>query len=122
MDRKYIGYWRTFALHECNPSCKCRNYPIPQPHDTILDQADIICDAHYTLHHYRHKVVHCNGYSQCRICNIQNDDREYEIEYNNTIYVIPFGYFHYLEEHNVKIDDQLVAIVNYYENIYDNID
>lgn len=114
---KYIGYWRTFTLHECSPLCKCRKYPIPYPHDTPLDQADIIERSLHVLQSYGKRKKYYDGYSECRLCGFdRNGDSEIEIQYNDYTYVIPDGYFHYLDVHNVKIDDELVAIVEYYEN------
>lgn len=58
---------------------------------------------------------HYFGHAHCRLCcKIANGNAEYLISYQVITWVIPTGYFHYLETHNVKIDDKLVEITNYY--------
>jgi len=55
--------------------------------------------------------VQYRGPSLCRCCDKFNGSVEYR--YNagkDTVYVIPQGYIHYLEEHNVQVDPRIVAL------------
>ena len=111
--KKYIGYWRNNFLNILD------EHPFPLPNIYKLDQSNIIIKTKNILNRYG--IVNSYfGYSSCRICNNNNGNSEYMISYNNITYIIPFGYFHYLEIHNVKIDDKLVEIINYYSLIQEN--
>jgi hypothetical protein len=49
------------------------------------------------------KIKQYLGSSTCRICKKCNGGDEYHIDN----LVIPSGYLHYIQKHNVKIDDKL---------------
>ena len=111
--KKYIGYWRKNFYNICH------ELPFPYPNLKKLNQIDIINKTISILNKYS-IIIRYMGYSSCRICDLQkNDKSEYLISYNKNTYVIPKGYFHYLTEHNVKIDDMLIEIVNHYETLND---
>ena len=105
-----IGYWRETIDTKSQ-------YPFPMPHMITLDQQDISDRTIAVLEKYG-KSISCNGYSPCRLCcdHKNNGSSEYTISYKEEKYVIPSGYFHYVNDHNVKIDDRLVDIVHYYTN------
>ena len=85
--------------------------PFKQPQlEEIIIKTKNILNKYGTIESYF-------GHSKCRICNNYNEYSEYSISYNNITYIIPFGYFHYLEMHNVKIDSKLVEIVQYFEGL-----
>ena len=113
--KKYIGYWRRTDLHQCFPFCECYKYPIPSP-TTQLNQNEI-CVRSLKILQLHGEVIHYFGWSTCRICHQHNECNEYIITYKDEKYAIPFGYFHYITDHNVKMDDMLVEIVEFYENI-----
>jgi len=52
--------------------------------------------------------LHYKGYSRCRICDCVNGSSELEIIVKSdkikTKFIIPEGYKHYIEKHNVKPD------------------
>lgn len=109
--KKYIGYWRRNFYNIFD------KFPFPVPSIIKLDQSDIISKTKNILLNFGITESYF-GYSHCRLCKLdKNEYFEYWINYNNYTYVIPAGYFHYLIEHNVKIDDKLVEIVNYYSTI-----
>jgi hypothetical protein len=106
--QKYIGYWRSNMYNICD------EFPFPFPSFMQLEQERIVDKTIQILKKYG-VVVSYFGFSQCRLCNLKrNGHSEYFISYKNITYVIPFGYFHYLMEHNVKIDSVLLEIVDYY--------
>jgi hypothetical protein len=109
-QKKYIGYWRKNFLNIFD------EYPYPSPNLYKLNQSDIIIKTKNILNKYG-TIESYFGHSKCRICNNYNEYSEYSISYNNITYIIPFGYFHYLEMHNVKIDSKLVEIVQYFEGL-----
>jgi hypothetical protein len=51
------------------------------------------------------------GFSQCRICLIENGSIEYYYKKNDKIYVFPSGYIHYVRDHNVKVDEWFYKMV-----------
>ena len=109
--KKYIGYWRKNCYNIFD------EYPFPIPNIIKLYQSDIIDKTKNILLNFGF-IMSYFGYSYCRLCKLtRNEYFEYWISYNNITYVIPAGYFHYLIEHNVKINDVLVEIVNYYSTI-----
>ena len=106
-----IGYWRTIRFDVFN------KLPWPQIAKKTLSQTKTIEQAKLVLEKYGWKE-HYFGQSHCRLCNkVANGNGEYLISYQGTTWVIPTGYFHYLETHNVKIDDMLVEITNYYMSL-----
>jgi hypothetical protein len=110
--KKYIGYWRKnwYGIFD--------EYPFPIPNKTKLNQSDIIDKTKIILSKYG-AITSYFGCSCCRLCKFsKNGNFEYWISYNNITYVIPVGYFHYLIEHNVKINSLLVEIVNYYSTTF----
>lgn len=108
--QKYIGYWRKNFFNFFD------EYPFPIPNIKKLNQSDIIAKTMHVLNTFGRTNSYF-GYSSCRICKKRNEYSEYSIHFNNSTYVIPSGYFHYLIYHNVKIDDTLVEIVNYYSTV-----
>ncbi len=106
-EKKYIGYWRSCKLNVFN------TLPWPKPNNTqcqkeIITQAKSICET------FGIKTAYF-GYSHCRLCNkIDNGNEEYLISYKGITWVIPTGYFHYLETHNVRISNMLIEITNHY--------
>jgi hypothetical protein len=105
--KKYIGYWRKNFFNIF--------HKLPYPYSNIkkLNQNDIIEKIIIMLRKYAIVMTYF-GWSPCRKCGIKNGNSEYHINYNKITYVIPFGYFHYLIDHNVKIDNILIEILNYY--------
>jgi len=104
----YIGYWRS------DHNDRYDGFPFPVPSEFSLDQADICKKAKEILKKYG-DMTHYDGFSPCRLCdNETNGTSEYKINYNGHRYVIPTGYFHYLTEHNVEMDPQLMAIIRHY--------
>ena len=106
--KQMIGYWRHHFFQTNEP------YPFPIPNLFSLQQKEIIQQAKDVLNEYGIEEMY-KGYSPCRLCSLKNNGyKEWFISYQGITYVIPFGYFHYLIDHNVKINDTLVEIVNYY--------
>lgn len=96
MSIKYIGYWRREKKWDFFPFSWFYEYPFPYSHNKELFQGDIIQRSLHVL---------------------ENEGDEYILPFHGEQYTIPFGYFHYLRDHNVKVDDDLIAIVEYYENL-----
>ena len=107
----YIGQWRKCMLSLFD------ELPYPIPNIIKLNQTDIIQRAKQVLTEFGYTQTYF-GHCSCKLCYFSDIHfSEFWISYNNATYIIPYIYFHYLEEHNIKIDDQLVEIVNYYANI-----
>lgn len=105
-----IGYWRS------NPLNVFDKLPWPTISWKTLFQAKVIEQAKLVLEKYGWKE-HYFGQAHCRLCWKLNGNAEYLINYQGITWVIPTGYFHYLETHNVKIDEKLVEITDYYMNL-----
>jgi hypothetical protein len=109
IKNNYIGYWRT-------KRDSLSNFPFPDE-----NSSDVVYDEEYikTVKDVLDKnseIIQYRGYSNCRICNKLNGSSEYCINYKNETFCIPQGYFHYLTEHCVKMDDTLMEIIEYYRN------
>lgn len=106
--KKYIGYWRKSIFDFTS------EYPYPIPNFfTLEDQTELIQKTKNVLQKHSYTESYF-GYSNCRLCGLKNGISEYWIDYQDITYIIPIGYFHYLEQHNVKMDDKLIEITNYY--------
>ena len=108
-EKIYIGYWRKSFFDIFS------GLPFPVSSFMKLEQTDIIDKSIEILYKFglKHSFF---GFSKCRLCNLKNGTSEFLINYNKKTYIIHEGYFHYIKDHNVKIDNKLVEIVNYYSN------
>lgn len=92
-----IGYWYSKHTPE---------YPMPEAQVEPWEGQDKFLAAlaskerNAVLDRYR-------GWSQCRICNCNNGSTEYA----SANYRWPSGLRHYVEEHNVRIDESFVKWV-----------
>lgn len=101
MKQIYIGHWNN--KHNQYPE-----FPMPVVGEKKDSEANIakvkeIID--------RSQVAYCKGWSTCRCCGKSNGTAEYKFKASkNTFFIIPEGYVHYLEEHNVQVDPQILAL------------
>ena len=56
-------------------------------------------------------MQHFRGSSTCRLCGKMNGYRELEVIRGSVKYRIPEGYIHYLEEHRIGYDAQVLEIL-----------
>ena len=95
-NTKYVGFWKST---DGNPNDKFTEMPIEN--SATYDQTSIIKKIRKL-----EKKAHCEhyrGYSQCRLCDKYNNGSK---EYSIGCFVWPEGYIHYLEEHNVAVDEK----------------
>lgn len=109
----YIGYWRDNFISFTD------NRPYPISNFITLNQTNIIIESKRILNKYGFLDIYFS-YSKCKLCNYKEGFIEYKIIYDDITYVIPNEYFHYLENHNIKIDKKLVEIVNFYSTLESN--
>jgi hypothetical protein len=107
----HIGQWRK------NPFSLFDTLPFPIPNIVKIEQTEIVTRAKQILAEFGYTQTYF-GFCSCKLCNFSEIHcSEFWISYNKTTYIIPYSYFHYLEEHNIRIDDRLVEIVEHYSNI-----
>jgi hypothetical protein len=100
---RVIGYWAyvDHAIKNIMPwDMNSASYTTPIANSAKCCQKKII-NAIRELE-TKAKVNHYYGGSICRICHLGNGGDEYT--YEN--YTWPSGYIHYLEEHNVQVDEE----------------
>ena len=104
---KHVGFWKKVSV-ESSESCGQFNvlfsknafdkYPVENSNThnntSSIEKLKKIEQASSAVYYY--------GCSTCRICGEDNGCGEYT--YND--FVWPEGYMHYLEEHNVKMDEE----------------
>lgn len=101
---KYEGYWRS------SEDEKNSDLPWPRPSDTKCS-SDFIDKLKYVLSHSVEGKRY-RGYSNCRLCGGLNGTREYLPMINEVRYVVPEGYLHYLEDHNVHPSEDFKSFIN----------
>jgi hypothetical protein len=63
-------------------------------------------------------LVHAyRGFSHCRLCNCSNGSREYEFNFENTTWIWPEGYVHYIADHAVRPDEEFRSMVYRYMGV-----
>lgn len=86
-----IGFW-------AEDSSDTR-YPRPTPNSAVKDQSELIAKLKNFMETDENYIQY-KGSSTCRLCGKNNGSREHKFGG----YVIPSGYIHYLEQHNVAVD------------------
>lgn len=101
MQQVYIGHWN-------NSRNQYPEFPMPvvgaqrDSQENIDKVKRIIAKA---------QPMYCKGWSNCRICDKPNGTIEYRYKVSkNTFFIIPEGYVHYLEEHNVQVDPRILEL------------
>lgn len=93
---KFIGFWKG-----------CGKWTqVPVPNSATIDQKEIIKKIKY-VQKFAQKTAY-RGLSPCRICQCYNGCEEYAIDG----FVWPSGYLHYLEDHNVAVDEDFAKYIN----------
>ena len=88
----FIGFWGIFSRPEENSATTNQVFLIEK-----LKQIQLVSRRKFS-----------RNYSQCRICSFnKNGDSEYAIDG----FVWPESYIHYLENHNVAIDDSFKKFI-----------
>jgi hypothetical protein len=56
--------------------------------------------------------IHYKGYSSCRLCNCMNGSITYSYyeKSSNTTFMLPEGYFHYVLDHHLKLNQSLIDL------------
>lgn len=115
MKEIIIGYWRiTEDQTELSHPYAKKLLEFPFPIENSLKkenaflQEKVLTLLKKELENSR-KVFY-RGYSNCRICNKLNGSAEFDIVVENTKFIIPEGYLHYIEDHNVEIDFRLLKL------------
>lgn len=96
-QNKYIGFWRDGSKQWTK---------MPIENSAVKDQSVII--EKIKLLQKLAEMSAYRGYSYCRICDKSNGCQEYDLDN----YVWPEGYLHYLEHHNVAVDEEFEKYVN----------
>lgn len=94
---KIIGYWDD------------NNVPIENSNTLSKKESLIILNKIYSSKNENLINIY-KGFSKCRICNKMNGNSEFIHKIDNVLFVIPQGYVHYLEEHNMMPDIELIKI------------
>ncbi len=98
----YIGFWKNGIL---NQDLYCQFIPVEN--SAIEDQTkyiDKLLDLQKTIHNGDIYL----GYDKCVLCN--QTLKLYHYKYKGLTW--PESYSHYLSEHNVKIDEELLQMLN----------
>lgn len=92
---KFEGYWYSISAPE---------YPMPVSQinpisDAVLSKFDMVCA--------QARVKKYKGHSPCRLCDKEkNGCSEYRITIGDTEWAVPYGFRHYLVEHNVHLSPE----------------
>ena len=108
---KLIGFWKQFEKHAFPDRC---NSNLPMPECGMLSvykgfiekYKKVINDKNIT------ETEQYNEISICRICKKTNGSKEYYIKDGDSGFVIPEGYLHYMEEHDVAPPIDLFGFIN----------
>lgn len=93
-DVKRIGYWGSSG-----------DDPLPDPAayvDPAWDEDERLAVASYLANGTI--VAACMGFSTCRLCGTRNGT----LEYTDGRFRWPEGLAHYVEDHNVRLPDEIV--------------
>lgn len=105
----YIGYFyennNEFYKHPILPLRKCVRSPIQNVNSKELIEKLKLIQKKYA------KIKYKIGFSTCRICHDNNKCNEYYIDY----FVWPAGYLHYLEDHNVEMDEKMKKFIESFD-------
>lgn len=99
--QKKVGFWRYDAF---DPSVQ--EYPFPMENSSKLtgeEKRDML--RKYDRVVSLSKSVGYMGFSLCRICDCHNGSEEYTYKCGDKEFIFPEGYKHYLDVHNVQIDE-----------------
>lgn len=89
------------------------HFPVPIENswkDNEEKKHKIIC----AIKHLYNNPYRNEGYlgdSYCRICNKTNGNFESTVQFGKYIFIIPQGYIHYIEDHNVEPNKQLLECI-----------
>jgi hypothetical protein len=101
-----------------NPETKYYPNPIENSNKKPKEEIELFLEKLKNIENYEAKIEDYLGFSNCRICNIENGSREYIWKR----YIWPSGYKHYIKEHNVEIsDDFYEEVINHVVEIRDNL-
>ena len=111
---KLIGFWKPLKTPK-NPDKHC-NDDLPLPEINMLpvykgfleNYKRVINDKRIT------ETVDCFGSTVCRICNKSNGNKEHYINNGNSGFIVPSGYLHYMEDHDVHPPIDFFTYVNIY--------
>lgn len=99
-DVIYIGYWQ-----------EREGDGLPMPvENSATDNTQAIALLKEIIAHPKTQTLYCKGSSPCRCCKKSNGSEEHRIALKTRYYVIPGGYMHYLEEHNVQASPEIEVI------------
>ncbi len=106
---KYIGFFYPHnninTNHPVLPLKLCKQSPIKNVNSKdLLEKIKLIQKKYAGI---KYKI----GFSTCRICNNNNKCNEFYLDY----FVWPAGYIHYLEDHNVEIDDSFKEYIEKFD-------
>ena len=96
-----IGYWRHKDDNEG---------AWPEPYTERKDQDEIVDRLKAAM--VTGFLVSYRGSSNCRLCGKLNGWHELEIIRGSTKWIIPEGYVHYLEDHRVGYDPELIEALD----------
>ena len=97
----YIGHWN-------NSRNQYPEFPIPIVGDK-KDSSENIEKVKRLIE--KSQPTYCKGWSTCRCCGTSNGTVEYKYKVSaNTFFIIPEGYVHYLENHNVQVDPRILEL------------
>lgn len=97
--------------------------PMPIPQDFKINE-DLITKLKIIIHKLNlqsYENAHCIeylGFSKCRICNIDNGCKEYKLIYNNDMYILPEGFIHYIESHNVHPTEKIINLLKNIDDVF----
>lgn len=104
VPKYYIGYWSQHWLYIFSEH--------PYPRARMCGKNDNETIQNFKIFLNKNAITTpFMGYSHCRICSKQNGACEYSFHFKGVNYYVPYGYFHYLENHNVKLDDKVLKII-----------
>lgn len=112
MVKKYEGYWRNDQEESSNlMPWEIKGLPWPKVELTRCDET-LISKLKQIFAQADQKSYF--GSSECRICGQSNGCLEYWLNQDQVTYVVPEGYLHYLEQHNVHPSREFIDFINYY--------
>lgn len=114
MIKKYEGYWAlTNGVVEgsVNKMPWEENYPWPESRTTKCNYELITRLKNIFIKAPQESYF---GFSKCRFCHKENGCSEYLLIKENIKYIVPDGYLHYLEEHNVHPSEEFLQFIDQY--------
>ena len=86
-----VGFWRGSETD--------LDLPMPKGNSATCDQTDLINKLRMLMKADQNPTQF-KGSSRCRLCGVHNGSQEHKFG----SFIVPSGYIHYLEAHNVAID------------------